>query len=99
MSECSSTNNNKATGPYDWGNTITTRPRILTNDNVQAGSAVSSGMTEQNLVNNNVSVLNESLSSFSRHSVLAYDEIFNVVNISNNVVNQKPIFIQNRNKP
>ena len=35
----------------------------------------------------------ESLSSFSRHSVLAYDEIFNVVNISNNIVNQKPIFL------
>ena len=35
----------------------------------------------------------ESLSSFSRHSVLAYDEIFNVVNISNNIVNKRPIFL------
>jgi hypothetical protein len=69
----SSTNNNNATGPYDWGNTITTRPRILTNDNVQAGSAVSSGMTEQSLVNNNVSTLNGESSGMTSGNLVLSD--------------------------
>ena len=40
----------------------------------------------------------KSLSDFSRHSVLAYEEIFNDVDVSNNIIHKEPIFIYESKK-